>query len=91
MRSTKKTKSCQKGGEKKNGSRFIEKSKTMKQIQQAVFGIPEYEIKRSEGYRPRILNKQMARLRIKKVRTGKPITKLVAEALDNYLENIEGG
>lgn len=28
---------------------------------------------------------QMTRLRVKKIKTGKPITKLVAEALESYL------
>jgi len=63
----------------------------MRPIQQAVFGIPEYEIKRLEAYRPRISRHQMIMLQSKQAETGKPIIKLVAEAIDDYLLKPERG
>jgi hypothetical protein len=55
-----------------------------KQIQTAVFGVPEYEPRREGTYRPKIGSKHLRRLWLEKQRTRKPMTRLVAEALDEY-------
>jgi hypothetical protein len=63
-----------------------------KHIQTACFGVPEYEMLSQFNYRPPIGYKHMRRLWLLKQQTGKPITQLVAEALDCYFESIgEGG
>ena len=59
-------------------------------IQTATFGVPEHEMKAEETYRPRVSLEQMRRLRALKRETGKPITELVAEALDDYFANYVG-
>lgn len=48
--------------------------------------IPEYEVEGAVGYRPRIKAEQMGELRRLKEKTDKPITELVEEALEQYLE-----
>ncbi len=58
--------------------------KRFRQIQTAVFGVPEYEPKREGTYRPKIGPKHLRRLWLEKQRTRKPMTRLVAEALDEY-------
>ena len=63
----------------------------MRQIQTAAFGMPEYEPKRVGGYRPKIAADQLGRLWLLKQKTGKPITKLVREAIDIYLACKKGG
>ena len=63
------------------------KTKTARHIQTATFGVPEYEMKWEGTYRPRISSEHLLRLYSLKQRTKKPITKLVAEALDYYFEN----
>ena len=63
----------------------------MKKIQTAAFGVPEYDMQREGTYRPRILPEHLRRLWKRKLQSGKPITELVAEALDNYFENQKGG
>ena len=67
----------------------------MKLIQTATFGVPEFEMKYQANYRPRISAQHLRLLWLLKQRTKKPITKLVAEALDAYFENVnwrnEGG
>ena len=55
-----------------------------RQIQTGVFGVPEYEPKRVGSYRPRIAPEHLRRLWLEKQRTQKPMTKLVADALDEY-------
>jgi hypothetical protein len=55
-----------------------------KQTQTAVFGVPEYEPKRTGTYRPKIGQRHLRRLWLEKQRTRKPMTRLVAEALDEY-------
>ena len=55
-----------------------------RQIQTGAFDVPEYEPKRIGYYRPRILPNHLRRLWLEKQRTKKPMTKLVAEALDEY-------
>ena len=78
--------------ERKRSSQGIRmRGDEMKQTQTAAFGIPEYELQRSEVYRPRISFKRMRRLRIIRKQSGKPITRLVAEALDKYFEITERG
>lgn len=62
-----------------------------KRIQTAVFGAPEYEMKREGTYRPRISPEHLRNLWLEKQRSKKPITKIVAEALDFYFDNREGG
>ena len=59
-------------------------------IQTATFGVPEYEMKWEGTYRPRISSEHLLRLYSLKHRTKKPITRLVAEALDYYFENAIG-
>ena len=63
----------------------------MKQIQTAAFGLPEYEPESEGSYRPRISPEHLRQLWLEKQRTCKPITKLVAEALDFYFEHAERG
>jgi hypothetical protein len=63
----------------------------MKQIQTAAFGIPEYEPQRAGSYRPRISPEHLRRLWLEKQRTNKPITELIAEALDHYFKHEERG
>jgi hypothetical protein len=58
-------------------------------IQTAVFGVPEFEMKPEANYRPRISPEHLCRLWLLKQHVKKPITALVAEALDNYLDNSE--
>lgn len=55
-----------------------------RQIQTAVFGVPEYEPKRDGTYRPKISPEHLRRLWLEKQCTQKPMTRLVAEALDEY-------
>ena len=57
-----------------------------RQIQTAAFDVPEYEPRRVGYYRPRILPRHLRRLWLEKQRTKKPMTKLVAKALDEYFE-----
>lgn len=61
----------------------------VKQTQTAAFGVPEYEVEREGSYRPRILPHHLRRLWLLKQRTGRPITKLVADALDGYLADTD--
>jgi hypothetical protein len=56
------------------------------QIQTAAFGMPGYEPKRVGRYHPAILPHHLRRLWLEKQRTRKPMTKLVAEALNEYFE-----
>ena len=63
----------------------------MKPIQTATFNVPEYEVINGTNYRPRLASKQLRQLRVIKKRTGRPITKLLAEALDDYLDRWKGG
>ena len=63
----------------------------MKPIQTATFNVPEYEVINGTNYRPRLSAKQLRQLRVIKQRTGKPITKLLAEAVDDYLDRWRGG
>lgn len=60
-------------------------------IQTATFGVSEYEIKPEKTYRPRVSLKHMRRLRALKREMGKPITELVATALDYYFDNCVNG
>jgi hypothetical protein len=57
-----------------------------RQIQTAAFNMPEYEPRRVGYYRPRILPRHLRRLWQEKQRTKKPMTRLVAEALDEYFQ-----
>lgn len=61
------------------------KQEKRKLIQTATFGVPEYEMKVEEHYRPPVLAEHMCQLRALKRQAGKPITVLVAEALEEYL------
>jgi hypothetical protein len=61
-----------------------------KLIQTATFGVPEYEMKAKESYRPPVSAEHMRRLRALKRQTGKPVTVLVAEALEEYLATHTG-
>ena len=56
----------------------------VRQIQTAAFGVPEYDPKRIGYYRPKILPEHLRRLWLEKQRTRKPMTRLMAEALDEY-------
>ena len=57
-----------------------------RQIQTAAFNIPEYEPRWAGHYRPRIFPRHLRRLWQEKQRTKKPMTRLVAEALDEYFQ-----
>jgi hypothetical protein len=59
-------------------------------IQTATFGVPEYEMKPEATYRPRLSPEHLRRLRLEKLKNKKPITKIVAEAIEFYSENKEG-
>lgn len=63
----------------------------MKFIQTSTFDIPEFEIRPEWKYRPRISPEHSRHLWRTKQKTGKAITKIIAEALDFYFENIERG
>jgi len=66
------------------------KNKFMKKlIQTATFGVEEFEMKPEANYKPRISAEHLCLLWALKRKTKKPITKLVAEALDSYLENAD--
>jgi hypothetical protein len=65
--------------------------KKKKLIQTATFGVPEYEMKAEEAYRPRVSLKHLRRPRALKRETGKPITELMATTLDYYFENCVDG
>jgi len=62
---------------------------TITQIQTAILGSPEFEIKPEANYRPRISAEHLCLLWLLKRNTGKPITKLVAEAIDHYLKTVD--
>ena len=66
-------------------------SRTRKRIQTAAFAVLEYEMKWEGTYRPCISPEHLRRLWLLKQDTGKPITQLVADALDYYFEHKEGG
>ena len=63
----------------------------MKSIQTASFNVQEYEVVHEAVYRPRLSQEHLRHLRQIKRHTGKPISKLVAEAIDTYLEQWKGG
>lgn len=63
----------------------------MQYFQTAKFDVPEYEVKRVGTYRPRISPSHLRRLWLLKQRKRKPITKLVEEALEDYLKKHKGG
>jgi hypothetical protein len=63
----------------------------MKKIQTAAFGVPEFEMKPEANYRPRISAEHLCRLWLLKQYVKKPITVLVAQALDSYLKKYEMG
>ncbi len=63
----------------------------MRYMQTSRFEVPEFEIKRLGTYRPRISPDHMRRLWLLKQRSKKPITRLVEEALEDYLKKQKGG
>ncbi len=63
----------------------------MKPIQTSTFNVPEYEVINGTNYRPRLASKHLRQLRVIKHRTGKPITKLLDEAVDDYLDRWKDG
>jgi hypothetical protein len=63
------------------------KMMSKKPIQTATFGVPEYEMKWEGTYRPPISTEHLRRLWDEKLRTKKPITKIIAEAIEFYFEN----
>jgi hypothetical protein len=58
-------------------------------IQTAAFGVTEYEMRQEGTYKPRISPENLHKLYLLKIRTKKPITKLVAEALNTYFLETE--
>lgn len=52
--------------------------------QTATFDVPEYDPDRMGSYRPRIKPEQLRRLWVLKQHTDKPMTLMVAEALERY-------
>ena len=63
----------------------------MRYIQTSKFEVPEFDIKRVGAYRPRISPEHLRRLWLLKKRSKKPITRLVDEALEDYLKKQKGG
>lgn len=59
-----------------------------KQIQTAILGAPEFEIRPQANYKPRVSAEHLCLLWLLKRNTGKPITKLIAEAIDLYLKTV---
>ena len=55
-----------------------------RQIRNAAIGTPEYEPERVGSYRPKIYPRHLRRLWLEKQRKRKPMTRLIAEALDEY-------
>ncbi len=53
-----------------------------------MLNIPEFEYKPQANYKPRVSADHLCLLWAVKRNTGKPITKLVAEAIDLYLKTI---
>ena len=76
-------------GDSRNGGMASKKPIMKKLIQTAAFGIPEFEMKPQANYRHRISTEHLCLLWALKRKTKTPITKLVAEALDLYLENAD--
>lgn len=64
------------------------KKMTRIQIQTAILGVPEFEIKLQANYKPRVSAEHLCLLWLLKRNTGKPITELVAEAIDLYFKTI---
>ncbi len=62
---------------------------TITQIQTAILGSPEFEIKPEANYKPRVSAEHLCLLWLLKRKTGRPITKLVAEAIDLYLKTVD--
>ena len=60
----------------------------MNKIQSADFGVPEYDMNREGTYRPRVSPEHLRQLWKTKQESGKPITILVAEALDCYFKEV---
>jgi hypothetical protein len=69
-----------------NTKEHRKKVSEMKKIQSAASGVPEYDINREGTYRLRISPEYLRRLWKMKQESGKPITILVAEALDCYFK-----
>jgi hypothetical protein len=59
-----------------------------RQIQTAILNVPEFEYKPQANYKPRVSARHLCLLWELKRNTGKPISKLVAEAIDLYLKTI---
>ena len=51
----------------------------------------EFDTKREGTYKPKIAPEHLRKLWLRKQQIGKPITELIAEALDFYFENEERG
>jgi hypothetical protein len=58
-------------------------------IQSAAFGFPEYDMSREGTYRPRISPEHLRQHWKMKWEGDKPITILIAEALDCYFKDAE--
>ena len=58
-----------------------------RQIRNAAIGAPEYEPERVGSYRPKIFPRHLRRLWLEKQRTRKPMTRLIAMALDDYFDS----
>jgi hypothetical protein len=68
------------------GGMASKKQNRKKLFQTGAFGVPEFEMKPQANYRPRISPEHLSLLWALKRKTKRPITKLVAEAIDLYLE-----
>ena len=53
-----------------------------------MLNVPEFEYKPQANYKPRVSVEHLCLLWVVKRNTGKPITKLVAEAIDLYLKTL---
>ena len=56
-------------------------------VQTSWFNLPEYDPERVGEYRPRLDPDHLRRLWLEKQRTRKPMTRLIAEALDAYFDS----
>ncbi|MCH8878201.1 MAG: hypothetical protein IIA89_15525 [Chloroflexi bacterium] len=63
----------------------------MRYIQTSKFQVPEFDIKRVGTYRPRISPEHLRQPWLLKRRSKKPITRLLEEALEDYLKKQKGG
>jgi len=67
----------------------MEKEISYINVQTSKFGVPEYQIVLESKYCPKLRTDQMVRLSILKKKTGRLITTMVRDALDDYLSKLK--